>query len=682
MKQKAIKQNFGINLKVLALTLTAALVMLISSGGFISVMAIEETVELEWDKPGSIRLNKTATATDNDNEWRIDLTVEGKNYPTATDVVLVIDTSTSMNKSMSGGQTLYGEKSRLDYTKIAAEDFVDNIITESTESTHRMAIVTFAQQSSQKCSFTNDKTNLKKYISNLSANGGTNMQAGLNKAKTMLESSDAQNKIIVILGDGRPTYCNEITSATGISVNHQTSDNKTSHTVVFSDSYTMVFDYSEAVGDGSSSEYRSLYSVYCNECNKNVSLSGSLSVPTEYEAKQIKNDGIKIYSIAFGADTEGENVLKNISSNTSNNTSFYTQIPANTSTDNVQTLLNSTFENIAANILSAASDGIVTDPMGEMFDIVAPNGADDITISIINSSDNSVEKTFKGSENNTVTIISGNTLKWNVGTVPDGKILKMSYYVRIKDTAVSGVEYPTNKETYFEYKNYLNNDAVKKFPVPTASIATGKINICCYLSDSKGNPLNKNGQAVTDISDAYILKNYDYMINNNTKLSLGKTYTITADTIPNTVFVGSHTENSALTDSTTAAIELTKQSCEQTVYFAYTMNNGTLTIVKSGDLQDNESSLFKIESSDGSVFYETIQGSGSRTVKNLTVGSKYTVTELTDWSWKYQLNGDNPQSIYIGVDGGTANFENKSKPTQWLSDESIVSNKFVENEVS
>lgn len=674
MKQKAIKRNFGINIKILALLLTAALVMFMSSGSFISVMAVDETNEPEWDNPGSVRLNKTAAPTDNDNEWRIDLTVEGKNYPTSTDVVLVIDTSGSMNYSMSGNQTAYGESSRLGYTKTAAENFIDNVITENTESTHRMAIVTFAGQSSQKCGLTNNKTSLKSYISKLTANGATNMQAGLHEAQTILSASTAQNKIIVILGDGNPTYCCKITSSTGISINHQESNYRTSHTAAFSDNYTLAFDYTDHSGTGSSSTYNSLYKLYCEECKQDVYISGNLSVPTEYEAEQIKDTGVEIYSIAFGAGTEGEAVLKNISSNTSNNNTFYTKISSDTNKDDVQELLNSTFENIAANILSAATDGIVTDPMGEMFDIIAPNGAEDITISIINSADNSVEKTFKGSENNLVTL-NGDTIKWNIGTLPDGKILKMSYYVRIKDTALSGVEYPTNKETYFEYKNYLNNDAVKKFPIPTACIATGKIHVYCYLSDISGNPLNENGQAVTDVSDAYILKNYDYTLNDNINLPLGKTYTINADTIPDAAFAGSYTENTALTQNQTVSVNLTKQLSEQTVYFAYTMNNGTLTIVKSGDLLDDESSVFKIESADGEVFYETVQGSGSKMLKNLTVGDEYTVTEITDWSWKYQLNGDNPQKVKISVNGKTVSFENKGS-TGWLTDECNASNKF------
>lgn len=681
MKQKAIKQDFGTNLKILALLLVVASVFFVSSGGLMTVMAIDETSEPEWDKPGSIRLNKTATPAENDNEWRIDLTIEGKNYPTSTDVVLVIDTSGSMNYDMTGSTKASSGSRRIDYTKKAAESFVDNIITDNTSETHRIAIVTFAKNSSAKCSLTNNTSTLKTCISNLSADGGTNMQAGLYEAQKILESSSAQNKFIVILGDGGPTYCNKITAVSGITVKHTTSDNHTEHTAEFSDDYTITFSNSgEVVGAGNTSTYNNLYTVKCDTCNKNIGVLNDVIVPTEYQASLAKSQGIKIYSIAFGADSTGEQTLKNISSNTSDNATFYTQIPANTNTATIQTLLNSTFENIAANILSAATDGVVTDPMGEMFDIIAPNGADDITITIINSADNSIEQTYKGSENNLVTI-EGDTLKWNVGTVPDGKIMKMSYYVRIKDTAESGVQYPTNKETYFEYKNYLNENAVKKFPIPTACISTGKIQVYCYLSDSNGQPLDENGQSVESVTDSYILKNYSYSVNDSSNLPLGKTYTINADIISGAVFVGSYIEDSAITDSTSVSVELTKQSSEQNVYFAYTMTNGTLTIQKTGDVLDNESSVFKIEASDGSVFYETIQGSGSKVFSNLQVGTKYTITEITDWSWKYELQGENAKTVCISVDGNTVSFENKGT-SDYLSYESIVSNKFDCGKVS
>ena len=96
-------------------------------------------------------------------------------------------------------------------------------------------------------------------------------------------------------------------------------------------------------------------------------------------------------------------------------------------------------------------------------------------------------------------------------------------------------------------------------------------------------------------------------------------------------------------------------------------------------IKANQSFLYKIErkDKDGNVldtFYQTIDFSANQNTKEKTVKIKglkkgyYTVTEITDWSWKYELksqaddysgNAENTTSnIYIG-DDTTAYTRNK-----------------------
>ncbi|HLS06355.1 MAG TPA: hypothetical protein VK079_00285, partial [Bacillota bacterium] len=70
----------------------------------------------EWPEPGSLNLEKEATATDNFAEWEVELNVEGKNLKTSSDIVLVFDRSNSM----------YG--SRATKAKAAAKEFVNNLL--------------------------------------------------------------------------------------------------------------------------------------------------------------------------------------------------------------------------------------------------------------------------------------------------------------------------------------------------------------------------------------------------------------------------------------------------------------------------------------------------------------------------------------------------------------------------
>ena len=655
MTHKINMRIFRTGFKFLALMLAVTGIFVASSDAFIGVKAVVGIAsEPIWDEQSSVKLNKTATKVDgSDNEWRIDLSIDGKNYKTTTDIVLVIDISNSMSWSMAGIDYEEAEAghSRLDYTKIAAKSFVKDIIGRNTNNENRIALVSFKNNAEIVSGFSTNKTALENSIDSLIAhdeyNGGTNMQAGLFVANSLFEKSQAQNKVIVMLGDGAPTHCYYITSVSGVTVKHI---NRNEH--------NLSYDFNDKdfkMGYDPSYISRGFY-IDCSRCWSGAYIE-STALPAEYEAAKIKKSGINIYSVALGADDDGVQTLKNISDTGSG--AFFTEIPSTTTESTVQKTLNSTFESIAASISAAAKDGYVTDPMGEMFDLVSD-------VSEIKCSQGNVEL----SENK-------RQIKWNVGTVKEGKTAHLSYIVRIKDTAESGKEYPTNKTTTFYYKNCFGKDTSKDFPIPNAGILYGFINVVCYLSDSGGNPLNSDGKAVATPEQALILKQYDFTQNNSSKLPLGKSYMVYApNNIKDTIFVGSYTDKPPVKSENTVSVNLTADSPKHTVYFAYSMNNGTLVLTKTGDLFDDESSIFRIEGSDGSVSYETIQGTDSKTFKNLTVGVSYTVTEITDWSWKYELKSENPQTVCINPSKeSTVSFENKGS-TKWLTDENFASNVF------
>jgi len=125
----------------------------------------------------------------------------------------------------------------------------------------------------------------------------------------------------------------------------------------------------------------------------------------------------------------------------------------------------------------------------------------------------------------------------------------------------------------------------------------------------------------------------------------------------------------------------------------------SLTITKSADVSqdtgdgENQSFLFHIQ---GKAFNDNlgnqgghdvdmvvaITGNGSKMVKDLPVGY-YTVTELTDWSWRYALTGSTVIDAKITQDGYelldpkaeyTFTFTNTRTNPYWLSGDSIESN--------
>ena len=104
------------------------------------------------------------------------------------DVVLVLDSSGSM------------EGTPLEETKKAATKFVDTVLGHSAN----IGIVKYDGNAEIVSPFSTDGTALKSAIDNISTSGSTNIEDGLSTAESMLSSSSANKKIIVLMSDGEP----------------------------------------------------------------------------------------------------------------------------------------------------------------------------------------------------------------------------------------------------------------------------------------------------------------------------------------------------------------------------------------------------------------------------------------------------------------------------------------------
>lgn len=104
------------------------------------------------------------------------------------DIVLVLDVSGSMAGSP------------MDETKKASTKFIDTILDEDAS----IGLVTYDDSASMLSDFSVDKKYLTEAVTNISDGGGTNIESGLAQAKSMLDSSNAKKKIIVLMSDGEP----------------------------------------------------------------------------------------------------------------------------------------------------------------------------------------------------------------------------------------------------------------------------------------------------------------------------------------------------------------------------------------------------------------------------------------------------------------------------------------------
>ncbi len=219
-------------------------------------------------------------------------TFEGK----YTDIVFVIDTSGSMR-----------DNSKLTNAKTAVTSLINQLLASPYNNYVKIGLVAYSDSVTSTTSLTNNAAALNTAVGNLSADGGTNIQAGLHTANTLF-GSDSHNHIIILLSDGEPTYSYMGTSKSG--------------------SYITNFNYNFVLGSGS--DYRlNYYNNMFDWCDDDYYI-GSLHVtnnglPTISEANIIKSSSKKtvIYTIGYGSlNSNATYVMNNVASTPSANYAF------------------------------------------------------------------------------------------------------------------------------------------------------------------------------------------------------------------------------------------------------------------------------------------------------------------------------------------------------------------------
>ena len=200
------------------------------------------TIEYKTGDGNTITLSKKATPLV-DNTYRIDLEVKTTQTTTTTPpgaaaTVLVLDTSGSMDYCAECGQKNYHasgcehyqepdwdnwfpdnsvktEETRLAAAKTAATNFLDSYKGDTAGVGRYVSLVSFAGSASVKCDWQDVSTTagynaVVRAIRSLSANGGTNLDAGLSTAASQFQKSavsgiskDSRN--VIALTDGAPT---------------------------------------------------------------------------------------------------------------------------------------------------------------------------------------------------------------------------------------------------------------------------------------------------------------------------------------------------------------------------------------------------------------------------------------------------------------------------------------------
>lgn len=542
-----------------------------------------------WPAQGSIKLDKDAAAVaGKENLWEVTLGIQGKNFETTSDVVLVIDCSGSM------------EGDKLANTRIAAKAFGQKLLTEG--STTRIAIVTFIDEAT---AYNNGHfygaAELSAFEAAVDAatyaKGGTNQQAGLHVAQQLLNTSAAGLKNIVILSDGEATYSypfvggNATIDCTQLFFGHRFSGNPK----VTSWPTVATPDYSTVIGTGNSFDLDSnvdydgniiwnctckhdettqeLYGAFYYDASGNLvcsngSMASDNGVATIWEANQAKAAGTTIYSVALQAGTNGENTLKACATDATKD--YY----AIASADNVEETLTTAFTSIAGSIAIAARNGVVNDPMGEHvklnFSGEAPVITTDLGVYTAGNADIYISQGTATYDAET------RAISWTVGSVSEVDNPIMKYKVGIRDgyNPPTGEVLDTNKRTTFSYINYLGDDTVGEFPIPKVTVGGGAILVHWYQVNANGEPINELGQVVDGPSFAKQVQPAAYFeANGSTGLSYNTQYTVAATDFAGYKYYGKYiVNNDNLTPGNAATVTLTAANSNQHVWFAYTQS--------------------------------------------------------------------------------------------------------------
>lgn len=409
------------------------LVAIISLFGFSMIFASDE--------PGKITISKSATKSYDDasddnlkkgRNAKVTLTVNGNPYTTSQtsmsklDIILVLDNSGSMAYG-SRGKNDNSTPSRIASLESTANDFINTMLDK--DGNVQIGLVTFSKDVNTSVSFSNysKKNDLTTAINGMTANGGTNLQAGIEKAHDLLDGgrNDAK-KMVIILTDGIPTYFNTNKQVWGRSIKI-------------------------TCGGGA------------DDKASNWDTSGSYSCPdktpsaaAEQELDDLKKDysTADIYTITFGEEEEAASKLEKINPvETTENHTYKNEkaLDANQ--------LKKLFENISQSLKNVlATNGVVTDTIPSDFSLTDTAKKD------LESKEVEVTENEDGTT----------TLKWNIGDISAKNELSLTYEVRAKDE-YHGSMYTNTKAVLTAKASednpfYENKDLSLEFEEPSVEI--------------------------------------------------------------------------------------------------------------------------------------------------------------------------------------------------------------------
>ncbi len=322
------------NKKFKAVLFSMITLVIVAAAGVFAVKALDNKDE------GKISLNKTASKKD-DTYGRsadvvLDVSASKFTKSTTVDVVLVLDRSTSMNNNQ-----------KMKDTKEAAKSLVEKLMKNNTDPKNpivKVGIVTYGtnvidsrhNRQTTSTALSSLKSEVTSLIDNIPDTVGTtqwdgeatNIDAGLERANTLLAGSTANQKAVILLSDGIPT----------------------------------VFNYNgEVYGNMQNDNEVCVEEDFLGYCTKKMQPSEAAKA----EANNLKEKGVTIYTVGFDVkkDSSAAKFLQEVS--TSEEVNGKTTYPNFYLAEN-KSQLEKNFDSILVSITTVATNVVVTDtiPLG------------------------------------------------------------------------------------------------------------------------------------------------------------------------------------------------------------------------------------------------------------------------------------------------------------------------------
>ncbi|MBQ5153004.1 VWA domain-containing protein [Macrococcus caseolyticus] len=376
-------------------------------------------------------------------------------------------------------------KTRWQNMKDDVFQFIDEVTQANTAANTkvRIDVVNFASivRPELNSGFSGDPETIKSkfYPSYLSdSNAGTFTQQGLISGYNKLSKSSASKKVMVVLTDGAPTLSYLGTRATG-------SENITS----FSDTI-------KGNGTNFNLDRWSIFSDVHTPYRVNGYKINNHGQPTISEAKLIKDSRPDFDIFSIGLDTTVPNANATVSDMNSVLNNIASRPEYAFTTEDSASELSKTLSKISQSVSNSISNGVVTDPIGAMYDLNL--GSDNI----FDKSDYTLTASNPDLVKN-VTVdydLNTKTLKMNGLNLGKGEWVNLNYKVKLRVTDDNFVEnqwYPMNGTTTLKPSSASIN--LREYPVPEAKAKSPSYNFVFNKIDDNEKPLQG---AVFELKDA------------------------------------------------------------------------------------------------------------------------------------------------------------------------------------